>query len=76
VGTVRLVTLWPFNERVIREVAESTKNIIVTDMNLGQMVGEVQRVVECKVPVHFIGNAGGETIDPAIIVEKIMEVGK
>ena len=74
VGMVRLITVWPFNDRVIREVAAATKHIIVTEMNLGQMLKEVRRAVADSVPVHFVGNAGGETIDPERIVAKISEV--
>ncbi|MBW2278501.1 MAG: 2-oxoacid:acceptor oxidoreductase subunit alpha [Deltaproteobacteria bacterium] len=74
VGLLRLVTLWPFNDRVIREVAESTKAIIVAEMNLGQIVHEVERASANAVPVHLIGHAGGAIIEPEIIVEKIKEV--
>ncbi|MBN2719317.1 MAG: 2-oxoacid:acceptor oxidoreductase subunit alpha [Deltaproteobacteria bacterium] len=73
-GTVQLVTIWPFNDKAIREIAAQTRHIIVAEMNLGQMVLEVQRAVANKVPVHFLGNAGGRTLDPETIIEKIMEV--
>jgi 2-oxoglutarate ferredoxin oxidoreductase subunit alpha len=76
VGTVRLVTVWPFNDKTVEELVKSVKHIIVTEMNLGQIVHEVERVVAKRIPVHFIGNAGGETIDPETIVEKIMEVSE
>ena len=74
VGTVRLITIWPFNDRAMVEIAKKTKNIIVAEMNLGQMVHEVRRAVGNLVPVHFLGNAGGTTIDPDIIIGKIEEV--
>lgn len=76
VGTTRLVTIWPFNDKAIQEVAAKTKNIIVAEMNLGQMVGEVRRALGQSVPIHFIGNAGGQTIAPDIIVNKILEVAQ
>jgi 2-oxoglutarate ferredoxin oxidoreductase subunit alpha len=74
VGLLRLVTLWPFNDRVIREVADSTKAIIVAEMNLGQLVHEVERANACKVPVHLVDHAGGAIIEPETIVAKIEEV--
>ena len=74
VGRVRLVTLWPFNEKLIREVADNTKHIIVAEMNLGQMVHEVERVVAGKIPVHLVGHAGGAIIEPEALVKKIKEV--
>jgi len=74
VGLLRLVTLWPFNDRVIREVAESTKAIIVAEMNLGQVVHEVERACANEVPVHLVDHAGGAIIEPETIVERIKEV--
>jgi 2-oxoglutarate/2-oxoacid ferredoxin oxidoreductase subunit alpha len=74
VGTARLITIWPFNDRAMVEIAKKTRNIIVAEMNLGQMVHEVRRAVGNLAPVHFLGNAGGTTIDPDVIIDKIEEV--
>ena len=74
VGTARLVTIWPFNDNAMIEIAKKTKHIIVAEMNLGQMVNEVRRAVGNMVPVHFLGNAGGTTIDPDSIIATIEEV--
>ncbi len=74
VGQVRLITLWPFNDRMIRDIADNTKAIIVAEMNLGQMVREVERVTQCKVPVHLLDSAGGAIIEPETILAKIKEV--
>jgi 2-oxoglutarate/2-oxoacid ferredoxin oxidoreductase subunit alpha len=74
VGLVKLVTLWPFNERLMRDVAAGTRNIIVAEMNLGQMVHEVSRAVAGRVPVHLVGQAGGAIVEPEAIVAKIQEV--
>ncbi|MCP4604813.1 MAG: 2-oxoacid:acceptor oxidoreductase subunit alpha [Proteobacteria bacterium] len=74
VGQVRLITLWPFNDRLIRDVADNTKAIIVAEMNLGQMVFEVERATRCKVPIHLLDHAGGGIIEPETILAKIKEV--
>ncbi len=74
VGHVRLVTLWPFNDKLIQEVAENTKSIVVVEMNLGQIVQEVKRAVAGKVPVELLGSAGGAIIEPETIIAKIKEV--
>ncbi len=74
VGQLRLITLWPFNDRLIRDVAQNTRSIIVAEMNLGQMVHEVRRAVGDKVPVHLIDSAGGAIIEPETILAKIKEV--
>lgn len=74
VGQVRLITLWPFNDKLIREIADNTKAIIVAEMNLGQIVREVERATRCKVPVHLLDHAGGAIIEPETILAKIKEV--
>lgn len=42
--------------------------------NDGQMLLEVQRVVEGRVPVDFLGKIDGTTITPTEILAKIKEV--
>ncbi len=74
VGLLRLITLWPFNDELIEEIADSTKAIIVAEMNLGQIVHEVERATCRRVPVHLVGHAGGAIIEPEVIVEKFKEV--
>ena len=76
VGLLRLVTLWPFNDRLIRDVADKTGALVVAEMNLGQLVHEVERATRCKVPVHLMGHAGGAIIEPEALVEKIEEVAR
>jgi len=74
VGLLHLTTLWPFNDRLVREVADNTRAIIVAELNLGQMVHEVRRSVCDKVPVHLLSHAGGSIIEPETILAKIEEV--
>jgi 2-oxoglutarate ferredoxin oxidoreductase subunit alpha len=74
VGELRLITLWPFNQKLIQQVAEKSKSIIVAEMNMGQMVTEVERAVQGKVPVQLMGTAGGGIIEPETILAKIKEV--
>jgi 2-oxoglutarate ferredoxin oxidoreductase subunit alpha len=76
VGMVKLTTLWPFNDRLIRDVADNTKAVLVAELNLGQMVHEVRRASAGKVPVHFVGHAGGGIIEPEVLLEKIREAAR
>ena len=73
VGQVRLITLWPFNDRLMREIADKTKAIIVAEMNLGQIAREVERFV--SLPVVRVSKIGGvahsvEDIYQAIVQER------
>lgn len=64
-GFVRLKTLWPFPERIVRTLAQKAKTILVPEMNLQQVFFEVQRVVGDAaevVPVNKVG--GGEMLTP------------
>ncbi|MEM2337455.1 MAG: 2-oxoacid:acceptor oxidoreductase subunit alpha [Candidatus Bathyarchaeia archaeon] len=74
VGYVRLKTIWPFPEKVVRGLAETAEKIIVPEMNLRQIFYEVARAVggETKViPINKIG--GGELITPEELLNKILE---
>jgi len=74
VGYVRLKTIWPFPEKAVSKLAEGAKAIIVPEMNLGQISGEVERVGGRRVTkLNKIG--GGELITPEDILELIMHAG-
>jgi 2-oxoglutarate ferredoxin oxidoreductase subunit alpha len=50
-GLLKLVTVWPFHDELVRGVAERVKKIVVPEMNLGKYVGEVERASECLAEV-------------------------
>lgn len=70
VSLLVLKTLWPVPERVIREAAEGADRVLVVEMNLGQMVHEVRRVV-CTKRVDFFGLMCGRLIRPSEIVQEV-----
>ncbi len=59
VGLLRPVTLWPFPEQRIAELAQQVKGILTVEMNAGQMVEDVRLAVEGRCPVRFYGRMGG-----------------
>ncbi len=59
VGLFRPQTLWPYPEERLSELAEQVKGILVVEMSAGQMLEDVQRVVQGRVPVRFHGRMGG-----------------
>lgn len=74
---VNLKTLWPIVDDPIIEMAERVKAIIVPEMNMGQLVWDVERVVGDRcivVPLNKVG--GGEPIYPSEIASKALEVIK
>ena len=44
VGLLKLVTLWPFMRTAVERVLQSSKILIVPEMNMGQISREVKRV--------------------------------
>lgn len=73
VGLFRPITIWPFPEKQVRALAEGKKGILVAEMNLGQLVLEVQRVVAGVAPVTHIGRANGDVLTPSELEEKVKE---
>jgi 2-oxoglutarate ferredoxin oxidoreductase subunit alpha len=72
VGSLRLRTVWPFPEHVIREVAARVQAIVVPELNLGQIVREVERLAN-GTRVVGVPHAGGTVHDPAVIAQAITE---
>ena len=60
VGFIRPISLWPFPEQAFAALPDSVKNILVVEMNHGQMVDDVRLAVNGRMPVHFLGKTGGD----------------
>lgn len=69
IGIVRLKTLWPFADRVIRDIGSKAKKIFVPEMNMGQIVGEVMKYVSCDVIPY--NQMNGEVIHPNTIRQQL-----
>jgi 2-oxoglutarate ferredoxin oxidoreductase subunit alpha len=65
-----LKTLWPVPEHLIRQVARTVKRIVVVEMNMGQYVREIKRILPEK-QIDFLGQMDGRLITPAQITEAI-----
>ncbi|MBW6455866.1 MAG: 3-methyl-2-oxobutanoate dehydrogenase subunit VorB [Trueperaceae bacterium] len=73
-GLLRPISLWPYPEAALRALAERVDALLVVEMNAGQMVEDVRRVVEGRVPVRFFGRTGGIMPMPEEIADAIREV--
>jgi 2-oxoglutarate ferredoxin oxidoreductase subunit alpha len=71
VSLLILKTLWPVPVDVIRRGAEGFKRIVVIEMNLGQYVGEIKRILTDR-RVDFYGQMDGRLITPFQIKETII----
>jgi 2-oxoglutarate ferredoxin oxidoreductase subunit alpha len=73
VGLLNLKTLWPFPEEDVRRAAEGARQVIVIEMNLGQVFREVQRAL-CSLgcgKVRLLSKVGGDVISPNEIRREI-----
>ena len=59
VGLFRPITLWPFPEKELADVAQKAKALFVVEMNAGQMLHDVRMVAGIHKPVKFLGRMGG-----------------
>ncbi len=74
VGFLRLLTVWPFPEARIRELASNgVKGFIVPEVNYGQVAGEVERCAVGR-DVLMVGLMGGAVHTPEIILNAIEEM--
>ncbi len=66
-------TLWPVPESLIKKFTRHVKRVVVVEMNLGQYVREVERILPDKT-VDFLGQMDGRLITPQGIKEVITHV--
>ena len=76
VGMLRLITVWPFCESKIRNLARKVKAIVVPELNYGQMVLEVERAAAGQCQVISVNSCGGQVHDPEEILAAIKEGAK
>ncbi len=71
VGLFRPVTLFPFPEKRIAEMARKGKKFMVVEMNAGQMIEDVRLAVNGAANVVFYGRPGGVVFTPEELYDKI-----
>jgi 2-oxoglutarate ferredoxin oxidoreductase subunit alpha len=72
-GLLRLITVWPFPEEMIREIAGRVKGFITVEINLGQIHYEVERCAGGKAKAILVGSAGGKIIHPDKVLARLQE---
>lgn len=69
IGMLRLKTLWPFPDEAVAQLGKRVRKILVPEMNLGQVAGEVRKYVPCD--VHSLTQTNGEVIRPDVLIETL-----
>lgn len=74
VGFIRLVTIWPFADKIIFELAKKIKGMVVAELNYGQIVGEVERAAKGQCEVKLSAKYNMKTFEPEEIESSIDEL--
>jgi 2-oxoglutarate ferredoxin oxidoreductase subunit alpha len=73
-GLFRPVTLYPYPKDALSRFMEQAKVFLVLEMSAGQMLEDVELVVQGRVPVEFQGWLGGRVPTPSEVLDKIKEM--
>jgi 2-oxoglutarate ferredoxin oxidoreductase subunit alpha len=75
VGTLRLLTCWPFPDRELRTVAERVDHMLVLENNTGQLLPYIKAEAAHGCRVSFLGPQNlGQIHDPQYILSHIKEM--
>ena len=73
-GLLRLITVWPFPENRIRELAQRVKAFVVPEINYGQVALEVERCACGEAETVLLPHMGGGVHHPQSILKAIKEL--
>lgn len=76
VGIIRPITLSPFPSKRINELAKKVDNVIVVEMNMGQMFNDVKLAVDGQAKTNLINRPVGQWLSVEEItagVKKVLE---
>ncbi len=72
-GLFRPITMWPSPQKKLKEIGERFEKIFVTELNMGQYLEEIQRVMK-RDDFKTLHKANGRPIAPSEMVEKVKEM--
>jgi 2-oxoglutarate ferredoxin oxidoreductase subunit alpha len=77
VGLLRPITLFPFPEKIIADLAQRVKGFLSVEYNAGQMVQDIRLAVNGKTKVEYFGRMGGIVPTPneveQALIQKLIE---
>jgi 2-oxoglutarate ferredoxin oxidoreductase subunit alpha len=73
-GILQLITVWPLAEKEIRRVLSTVKTVVIPELNLGQIAGEVKKLNDYGCTVIQVNRVDGVMISPQDIINTIEEV--
>jgi 2-oxoglutarate/2-oxoacid ferredoxin oxidoreductase subunit alpha len=74
IGNIQLQTIWPFPDKTLADLCSKCRKVIVAELNMGQLVHEVRRVLPRDIEIHTCQRYDGEILTPHQLLEKLQEV--
>lgn len=74
VGLCRPITLWPFPDKTLSDLADRGLPFLSVEMSMGQMVQDIRLAVRDRVPVHLLSRCGGMVPTEEEVFAKISAV--
>lgn len=74
VGTIQLGTIWPFPDKILIDACARARTVIVAELNMGQIVHEVSRILPQDIKIETLQRYDGEILTPMQLLEKLDEV--
>ena len=72
VGLIKINTVWPFPEELLRQAAQYVDTVIVPEMNVGKYCREIERALKDK-KVISMPKCGGNIHTPKELLDRILE---
>lgn len=74
VGMFRPITLWPYPEKELEQVATGKRGILVVEINAGQMIQDVRLAIGKALPIEHFGKMGGIIPEPEEVVDALKKL--
>ncbi len=71
IGYLRLITVWPFPEERIQELAKKIRAFVVPEINAGQIIREVERCAAGQAQVIGVNRLGGDILEPQQVLSAL-----
>ncbi|MDV3277001.1 MAG: 2-oxoacid:acceptor oxidoreductase subunit alpha [Nitrososphaerales archaeon] len=68
-GLLRLITPWPFPDKIVEKISSRVNTIVVPEINYGQMIHPIRENSKC--PVVGVNLAPGTLIEPRTITDAL-----
>ncbi len=73
VGLIRPIMLWPSMEKLMKPLLNKAETVIVSELNMGQYIYEIERMIKKDIPVLKSNLYDGTLMEPKMILETIKE---